>query len=316
VDHGEIDPSEIRVDTTVVETNIRFPTDSSLLWDGFRTLLRLFGKARAYAPGLIPHRFHERKVKKDHLVITRYAASPDRKRQRKVQRAKFRLIQQVVRIAQVAMEFVETVEHTPDAVLEVIASEIHNYLPLIAQVLDVTQRAWIGGETVPASERIFSLFEPHTELIKRGRRHKPVEFGHMICLGQSRERFITQYDVMEKKIPDCFLPERIVEEHTADFGTPPKMMAGDRGFCGKPEAMKALREKVKGVAIPQRLKDFADDAFVALQHFRAGIEGTISVLKRVFGLLRCPLRGFTSFAAHVGLGVLCHNLVILATSPP
>jgi len=74
--------------------------------------------------------------------------------------------------------------------------------------------------------------------------------------------------------------------------------------------------KVKVVAIPERLKDFADDAFVKLQHFRAGIEGTISVLKRAFRLLRCPYRGFKSFAAHVGLGVFCHNLVLLATSPP
>jgi len=277
---------------------------------------RLINKVRERVPGCIPHRFHERKVKKLHLLITRYAKSTDRKRQRKVQKAKVRLIEQVERIAQVAAEYVEMMEDNLDATVMAITIEIRHYLPLIAQVLEVSQRVWISGETVPASERILSLFEPHTELIKRGRRHKPVEFGHMIRLGQTRQKYITQYHVMEKKIPDSYLPERIVKKHTDTFGAPPEVLAGDMGFRGTQDAMKALRKKVKVVAIPQRLKDFADEAFVALQHFRAGIEGTISVLKRVFGLLRCRLHGFKSFAAHVGLSVFCHNLVVLARSSP
>jgi len=169
---------------------------------------------------------------------------------------------------------------------------------------------------VPAAEKIFSLFEPHTELIKRGRRHKPVEFGHAIWLGQTRGKYITQYGVMEKKIPDNQLPERILEKHESTFGVVPETLAADKGFRGNAEAMEALRKKVKVVAIPERLKDFVDESFVRLQHFRAGIEGSISVLKRAFGLVRCQYRGFKSFAAHVGLAVFCHNLVLLATSPP
>lgn len=89
----------------------------------------------------------------------------------------------------------------------------------------------------------------------------------------------------------------------------------DKGFCPKASVMSELKERVKVVAIPQRLKDFADDAFVALQHFRAGIEGSISVLKRAFGLLRCRYRGFKNFVRNVAAGVFCHNLVLL-TGPP
>jgi IS5 family transposase len=313
---GRIDPAEIRVDTTVVETTIHWPTDSSLLWDSFRVLVRRFQEARDRVPGLIDNRFHEKKVKKLHLYVTRYGPSRDRKRQRKVRKCKLKLIDQVERIRTVATAFANAIGEVPDLALQSIAMEIEDYLPRIAVVLDVAKRAWIYGEVVPASDRIFSLFEPHTELIKRGRRSKPVEFGHAIWLGQSRERFITQYGVMEQKIPDSHLPERILEAHHATFGAMPTILAADKGFRGNAEAMKALREKVKVVAIPERLKDFAEDGFVKLQHFRAGIEGSISCLKRVFGLLRCQYRGFKSFASHVGLGVLCHNLVVLATSPP
>ena len=92
-------------------------------------------------------------------------------------------------------------------------------------------------------------------------------------------------------------------------------MAADKGFCGDPQAMEALRKKVKVVAIPQRLKDFTDEFFVMLQRFRAGIEGSISALKRAFGLLRCQYRGFKSFDSFVGLAIFTHNLVILAKPP-
>jgi IS5 family transposase len=168
---------------------------------------------------------------------------------------------------------------------------------------------------VPAKERIFSLFETHTELIKRGRRSKPVEFGHMILLGQTKEKFITQYTVMRNKIADSQLPERILEEHESTFGKMPEELAADKGFRGDKEAMAKLRDKVKVAVIPQGLKDFTDDFFVMLQHFRAGIEGSISALKRAFGLLRCQYRGFKSFASHVGLAVFSYNLVVLSKPP-
>jgi IS5 family transposase len=315
LEKDRIDPSRLRVDTTVVETNIHFPTDVSLLWDSFRVLYRLLSQARERSPGVVPYRFHEKKVKKHYLYITRYTRSRDRKRQRKVKKKQFNLIQQVQRILEVASEYVETVSNGPDKVLVYFASQMERFLDSIKTILRVSERVWIHGEVVPAKERIFSLFEEHTELIIRGRRSKPVEFGHMILLGQTKEKFITQYSVMKKKIEDCHLPEQILEEHESTFGKMPNELVADQGFRGDKDAMAELRKKVKVVAIPQRLKDFADDFFVMLQHFRAGIEGSISVLKRAFGLLRCQYRGFMSFASHVGLGVFSYNLVVLAKPP-
>ena len=307
VETGRIDSDRLRVDTTVVEANIHFPTDSSLLWDSWRTLYRLMFRLRREFPERADSRFHQRKVKKLHLFVTRYTKSLCKKRQRRVRLHRREFLRQVDRILERAKELKRVLPRTISPTM----AQIYSYVPRIEKVLSVAKRAWLQGEKVPASERIFSIFEPHVELIKRGRREKPVEFGHMILLGQSRDRFVTQYEVMPKKIPDSQLPERILDRHEATFGTVPVELAADKGFCGRPEAMDSLRKRVKVVAIPQRLKDFQDKHFVALQHFRAGIEGSISVLKRAFGLLRCQFRTFKSFASHVGLGVFCHNLVIL-----
>ncbi len=315
LENERINPSCLRVDTTVVESNIHYPTDVSLLWDSFRVLYRLLTQARKHSSEAVPYRFHEKKTKKLYLFITRYTKSRDKKRQRKVKTYQAKLIQQVQRISGVASEFVEAFYLGPDKVLTYLAAQMKSYHCSIKTVLHVAQRVWIKGEVVPAKERIFSLFEEHTELIKRGRRNKPVEFGHMILLGQTKEKFITQYSVMRKKIPDSRLPEQILEEHKSTFGEMPDELVADKGFCGDKEAMAKLREKIKVVAIPQRLKDFTDKYFVSLQHFRAGIEGSISTLKRAFGLLRCQFRGFKSFVSHVGLGVFSYNLVALSKSP-
>ena len=227
VAEGRADPETLRVDTTVVEANIHWPTDSSLLWDSWRTLYRLLEEGRRFLPGELENRFHIRKVKKVHLFITRYTASPSKKRQRTVAKCKRKLIAQVERIVDAAGAFVEMTRKTRNGMLQAIGLEIGSFLPKVRKVIGVAQRSWLAGEVVPAADRIFSVFEDHVELIKRGRRHKPVEFGHMILVGQTREKWITQYDVMEKKIPDCRLPESILQRHEETFGEMPKTLVAD-----------------------------------------------------------------------------------------
>ncbi|GAF96229.1 unnamed protein product [marine sediment metagenome] len=227
----KVDPSVIRTDTTAVETNIHWPTDSSLLWDTWR-----------------------------------------------------------------------------------VAAELKGFLPAMTTVVRSARRAQIEGETVPAKERVFSIFEPHTELIMRSRREKPVEFGHMVLLCQAREKFITDYDVMEERIADCDLTESVIDRHEDLFGETPEVLAGDMGFCPTAEKYAELEEHVGTLAIPRRMRDFADAVLSCWQAFRAGIEGTISGLKRAFRLARCFYHGFKSFTAAVGLTVFCHNLIVLATS--
>jgi len=308
----QIEPDVIRVDTTVIESNVHYPTDSSLLWDVWRTASRLLKQAREVAPAQVPHRFHGKKVKKLFIFTTRYAASKDKKRRREVKRQMRLLHRRSHWIVEIAAAFCEKAKQSVDFVLAAIAGELANHLPTMRKILDAARRAQLEGEKVPASERAFSLFEPHTELIMRGRREKPVEFGHKFLLCQTAEKFITDYEVLETQAADCNLTETAVERHQELFGKPPKVLAGDKGFRPDTATFEDLEEEVETLAIPHRLRDFADKVMVMWQAFRAGIEGTISRLKRAFRLSRCFFKGFKGFACGVGLQVFTHNLMILA----
>jgi len=302
----------IRTDTTVVESNIHYPTDASLLWDTWRVASRLLIRAREVAPESVPHRFHDRKIKRLYLYVTRYMPSKSESRQRKVKAAFRTLIERTGWIVAIAGEFcARAASHGNDA-RTALALELKAYLPAMKTVVDTSQRAQVEGETVPASARVFSLFEQHTELIKRGRREKPVEFGHKVLLCESAEKFITDYEVYAKQQADCELTESVIQRHEKLFGTRPEVVAADKGFCPAEEKFKELAERVDTLAIPRRMQDFMDKVLVHWQAFRAGIEGTISGLKRAFRLIRCFFRGFRSFEAAVGLGVFCHNLIVLA----
>jgi IS5 family transposase len=312
VRQGAVDTAVIRSDTTVVETNIHYPTDASLLWDTWRVASRILKRAREIAPQDMPYRFHDRKIKGLYLFVTRYLPSKSRQRQRKV-RAAFRiLIERTSRIVVIAEEFCGWAVAHSDLALAGLGLELRAYLPAMNTVVQNAWRAAIEKETVPASERVFSLFERHTELIKRGRREKPVEFGHKVLLCQSAEKFITDYEVYEKQHADCELTESVIDRHEQLYGVRPEVLAADKGFCPEAETFQRLSEMVGTLAIPRRMQDFMDKVLAHWQAFRAGIEGTISGLKRAFRLVRCFFRGFRSFSAAVGLGVFCHNLIVVA----
>ena len=309
---GAVGTEVIRTDTTAVESNIHYPTDSSLLWDTWRVASRLLKRAREIAPESCAHRFHDRKIKRLHLYITRYMPSKSKSRQRKVKAAFRTLIERTGWIVAIAGEFCARAASRGNDALTPLALELKAYLPSMATIVATARRTQIEGEKVPAAERVFSLFERHTELIKRGRREKPVEFGHKVLLCESAEKFITDYEVYAKQLPDCELTESVIQRHEKLFGTRPEVVAADKGFCPAEEKFKELAERVATLAIPRRMQDFMDKVLAHWQAFRAGIEGTISGLKRAFRLIRCFFRGFRSFEAAVGLGVFCHNLIVLA----
>jgi IS5 family transposase len=306
----------IRADTTVVETNIHYPTDASLLWDTWRVASRLLKRAREIDPASCPHRFHDRKVKRLYLYVTRHMPSKSKRRQRKVKTNFRTLIERAAWIVGICREFCGLAASSGNTTLAAVGLELKAYLPAMGQVVAVARRAQLQGETVPASDRVFSLFEQHTELIKRGRRQKPVEFGHKVLLCQTPEKFISDYEVYEKQQPDCDLTESVIQRHEELFGTKPEVLAADKGFCPAEEKFQQLAEQIDILAIPRRMQDFVDKVLTHWQAFRAGIEGTISGLKRAFRLVRCYFKGFKSFQRAIGLGVLCHNLIILADPAP
>jgi IS5 family transposase len=217
----------------------------------------------------------------------------------------------VCRLRSIAGPLPKTLANSDSLVLRGLGAELKHYLPLIKIVCDAAERAGLKGETVRASDRIFSLFEEHTELIKRGKSNKPVEFGHAVWLAQSRSKFITDYEVMEEKVDDTELLDEITRRHKAAYRKYPEAVTADTGFRAEPEEMAKVHKHVQTVAVPGRGQSRAK-IDTCWHHFRAGIEGSISVLKRAFRLSVCMYRGFKSFAAAVGMAVFCHNLVNLA----
>jgi IS5 family transposase len=224
------------------------------------------------------------------------------------------LIERVEWIVAIATDFCEAFRSSSNIELTAVALELRSFLPSMQKVAAVARRVQLLGESMPASEKVFSLFEPHTELIMRGKRNKPVEFGHMVLLCETAEKFITDYEVYEHKEPDCNLTEPVIRRHEKLFGERPVVLAADKGFCPEKSKFEELSKLVAYLAIPRRMQDFMDKLLARCQAFRAGIEGTISGLKRAFRWFRCFFHGFKGFARNVGLGVFCHNLIVLAES--
>jgi IS5 family transposase len=310
----KISGERMRVDATVYETNIHYPTDSSLLWDSFRVLARVLQAIQQAYPALgLAHRYHARKVKKLAQSISRNAGSASPSKQRMVKRWYRTLIDRVRWIVGISQNVRAL---AGPHVLETFALE--HYVPLVARVIDQAKRRVFQGESVPADEKLYSLFEDHTELLKRGKAGKPVEFGHKILVAQTGEKFITHYQSLPHRKEDPELLPAALKTHRELFGAVPAVLATDKGFYASAKQLAELEDEIETVSICKKSRLSEDEkkrehteAFQDGQRFRSGIEGSISVLKRAFNLKRCLFKGFKHFAASVGCAVFCHNLVLL-----
>jgi len=303
-----------RMDTTAYETNIHYPTDSSLLWDSFRTLARLGRSIQNELPQLdLHHRYHDKKVKRLMTYISRNASSKSQATQRKVKQHYRKLIQSVRWIHVVGRDILgELRAHDYGA------PALSHYLPLVERVINQAHQRVIEGIILPPDEKLYSLFEEHTELLKRGKAGKPIEFGHKVLICQTGEKFIHHYKVMPKRIEDKELLAPAIEAHQKLFGHYPDLLSTDKGFYESMKQISALEEKIAVVSIAKKGRRNQEqyerettEEFIEGQRFRAGSEGSISVLKRAFKLGKCYFKGFKNYAASVGLAVLCHNLVLL-----
>lgn len=323
-----IEGHQVRLDTTAVETNIHWPTDSSLLWDTYRALVRCIEQIRETDPVLVgDRRLLLKKAKRLHQKIARKASKHPRSAA-KLEPLYIKLFRLVANILQWADEMAESLarkiaKRRYSALVQVAMGsclkELVHYRRLGGHVLDQAQRRIIDKESVPNEEKIFSLFEPHTELLKRGKAGKPIEFGHMIQIQQVEGKFITDYDVFDTKPVEYELVEPALERHKALFGQYPDTIAADKGYYERMEEIERLGEIVELVAIAKKGKRTeeqtrreTDPAFRHAQRFRAGVEGSISFLKRVLGLFRCYAKGWEHYKATVGATILAHNLLILA----
>ena len=197
--------------------------------------------------------------------------------------------------------------------------ELDHFLTMTAAALDQCERRVLKGGKVPASDKILSIFEEHTDIIKRGKSQSPTEFGHKVLITTAKSGLITQFQTFRGNPDDAKMMPDILTNHQNQYGQAPRNLCGDRRFFSSYNEAKAYEEGVKKVSICKpgyRSKDRKQIEkqpwFKKLQRFRAGIEGIISALMRGYGLKRCLWKGWESFQSYVGLSVVSFNLQKIA----
>lgn len=324
---GLEDGKTLRVDTTVVESNIHYPTDATLLWDAVRTLTRLIEELHQKLPGGVQGFTNRtRSARRRMQAIQRMSAAERTHQQEPKYRELIRITEQVVNNARQVVEKAKAaaagagVDLITSVAIDSLRKEITGYCQLADRVIDQSRRRVLQGEKVPTEEKIYSIFEPHTDLIKRGKAQKPVEFGHKVFLAESAQGLITDYQVLDGNPSDTDHVQSSLDRHKQTFGIPPELYATDRGFFSAENVQSCEKAGVTQVSIPQRggHKTAEQDAlersktFKMAQRFRAGIEGRISVLFRGRGMKRCSFKGRQHFELLVGAAVLANNLMRIA----
>ena len=207
-----------------------------------------------------------------------------------------------------------------DMAIEELRRQIEHFCGLGDRVIDQARRRVLFGEQVATDEKIYSIFEPHTDLIKRGKVRAPVEFGHKVFLAESAPGLITQYEVLKGNPPDEMHVASSLQRHRQAFGQAPQLYGSDRGFFSEQNLASCKRAGVKVVCIAQRGVKKTEQreeyeksvVFKTGQRFRAGIEGRISVLFRGRGMKRCLAEGHDRFELWVSAAVLANNLMRIA----
>jgi IS5 family transposase len=324
VELGVEDGKRLRVDTTVTETDIHHPTDNTLLWDVVRVLTRLIGRLRKLVPkGIDNFPNRTRSARRRMQAIQRMTTRQRHHQQRKKYRQLIVITQQVLDNAREVLEKTKdqcAVDLMDDLVIGELRRKIEHYCQLGLRVIDQSSRRVLKGEQVPTEEKIYSIFEVHTDLIKRGKVRKPMEFGHKIFLAESARGLITQYRVLEGNPSDHIHVTPSLERHKETFGLAPDWYSSDRGFFSDENIQACQHAAVKLVCIPQRggkrtsKREALEKSpeFKKGQRFRAGIEGRISVLFRGRGMKRCLAEGRERFELLIGAAVLANNFMIIA----
>ena len=319
-----IEGRKMRVDTTVVETNIHYPTDSSLLGDGVRVLTRAMKRIAAIAGEAgAKLRDRSRSVKYRILEIGRAARSKGGAGKEKLQQGYRKLVEATSRVVgqakRFSQEIVAGVKTSADtlqqAALEGLRKELDTMVPRVQQVMQQARARVFGGNT-HVSEKLVSIFEPSTEVIRKGKASKPTEFGKLVKIQEAENQIITSYEVYEKRPSDSALLIPAIEEHEEQLGCVPRLVAGDAAFYSAGNEKAAHEKGVKRVCIPNRSTTSAERKreqkkpwFRNGQKWRTGWEGRISVVKRRHGLNRCRYKGERGMQRWVGFGVIADNLL-------
>jgi len=322
--HGVVPGRRMRVDTTVVETNIHDPTDSGLLADGVRVLTRLMKKVTEIA-GEAGTKLRDRKRSMQRRLVEmgRATRSKGRAAQEKVKAIYGKLVDLTSRVVGQAKKFSgeigqgtkQAADVLQQATLEGLRRELDAFLALVQQVIRQTKARLFGGNT-RAEGKLVSLFEPDTEIIRKGKASKPTEFGKLVKLQEAENQIIIAYEGYDQRPQDKDLLVPAVQLHEQRLDRAPELVAGDAGFYSAHGEATVQGMGGKRVSIPnhstkstERRRHQRQRWFRKGQKWRTGCEGRISVLKRRHGLNRCRYKGRAGMKRWVGLGIISDNLI-------
>ncbi len=311
---------KLRTDGTVVESNIHPPSDNRLLADGVRVLARTVVRARELVKQTIQEPFED--FTQAAKQLAHQIGETLRKKTDGARRLGRKQDQELLEIAQKTVTWAHpTKKHLRtccEAKAQRLAQTLETFLPRTEQVIDQTTRRILQGERVPASEKIVSLFEEQSDIIRRGKESHPVEYGHKVWLNEVEGGLVSHYRILAGNPSDEQQWKPSLNAHLKTFHQPPRQASGDRGLFSESNEQLAHELGVKRVILPQRghrskarLKHEHKAWFVKGRHWHAGVEGRISVLKRAHDLGRCLAHGLTGFQAGVGWGVIAGNLAVL-----
>jgi len=314
---------KLRTDGTVVESHIRPPSDSRLLADSVRVLVRSVARGHAILKAA------KQKVQDEFEDFTQKAKGLSRqigetlRSQKEAARSAGRqqyekLLGQTRQTIDWAVQTQKQLQKRSERRAKRLAETLSNFIPLARQVIDQTTRRIMQGEQVRASEKIVSIFEEHTDIIRRGKEAKPVEYGHKLWLNEVDGGIVSHYRILDGNPSDEQQWKPSLKAHIKTFLKPPRQASADRGLSSDLNEELAHDLGVRHVVIPKRgyrskarLKHEHKAWFVQGRHWHAGVEGRISVLKRVHGLGRCLAHGLSGFQCWVGWGVIAGNLAVL-----
>jgi IS5 family transposase len=316
---GVIRGRKMRVDTTVVESNIHYPTDSGLLNDGARVLTRTMKKIEQKTGGLKRKvRNRMRSVSKRVIAIgqaLRHKGTEGELERKAEYGQLLRLTRQILNDSRRVLQEVETLPGGRRRGVSGLGERLESMAEQVRAVVRQTKaRVFAGLTQFPG--KLLSLFEPHTEIIRKGKASKPNEFGKLVELQEAENQIITHYEVFEERPSDRHLLIPAVEAHRRKLGRVPGWVAADAGFYSRANEEAAQALGVKYVSIPNRSTRSEERRrlekqrwFKQGQKWRTGCEGRISVIKRRHGLVRCRYHGLQGMRRWVGLGVIADNLI-------
>jgi IS5 family transposase len=310
IGEGIEDGKSIRTDGTVVETNIHYPTNNSLIWDCIKTIDRLLNKLKDSGVEIKP-RSYKKQAKKTHYKINNTKKKEEREEEFKKQ---LKLLRSSINQAEGA--FTATLPKTIEGWIEAqaVIKELKDLLPKAEKVYDISWRHEILGESVPNKEKIFSIFEDHTDIIVKGGRE--VEFGHKVNLAGGRSNLILDCRVLDGNPADAAIYVDVIDRIYANYGIVPQNIVTDGGYASTDNARLAQEKGIINIVfnkIKGSLKNIvrSKNMETRLKKWRSGIEGVISNLKRGYELFRCEWKTRAHFDAKVYWNVIVYNIRVM-----